>query len=787
MFYRLITWGLFLQFSRALCGVAWGDATGNQTYIPVSKEEFSKACQEVNSPKQTRTRVKTESIRFPGFEGAYESIQCVMSDPKYQDAEVEPYGSSDRVPRGSDGKHLYLADDPVNPILKRIAPDKSHEALQAECKELKSVPAFSFVQIGMSVQAPIEIQLNCWEKPRPPKIVEYTTEEIRIVSELEDLNRTIDGLTAPPKDPDCPPTDSPEWVKAWSKVSVLPPPEWVTDFIRESSEWKGSPVIGKSIKDDNDFFLSCMTEGVPESFAQWGKGVGGLYHMARDGVSHFVKFQDDKPWYEKAIQIFPAGMVGVAAKDILVEDYERIQSAIRFAKEIETLRNESKEAFLDFLWNYSVQSAKGIAAEGEKLTTPALVWYHGLSPSEQGRYFCGFIGQFAVDLLLTKGASLLSKSTLHFASKFTAFLERISEGKIAFIAKNQIKPLSKILGPDELIAVIDRKKLLDLGYKPNQIKPILELLPEDLAELENLVDFVDQMGRSWTVVDIDTVKNAYVYSVTDKSGVSALVEIPLQRVESHIAKIKILKKDGSALHDIDLEFVNVNSTDQARWQKAVEKLIQSSTEDLVNVIKKVRIQESKNDLLGHVISDGDAFEPVIYVNKVDLTSQYGLSNKVLDKLGGSILKETPKNVDTSALGVLRHEFGHLLQRNKIGMTAEKLKTWESIAAKDKSLGGGQVSRYGSTHIEEDFAETVALYLQNPNSNSVREVYANRFQYLDELFKNEPDLLGKTAGLLRNASYQTAEQLGWVTKIDGGVFLKMGSAYYYAEESKALLP
>jgi hypothetical protein len=372
-----------------------------------------------------------------------------------------------------------------------------------------------------------------------------------------------------------------------------------------------------------------------------------------------------------------------------------------------------------------------------------------------------------------------------------ALLDRLGEGKIAFIDQSLIKSMPGIKGGEEWIPVIDRSKMLELGYKPSEIKPILELLPDDLVELENLVDFVDQMGREWKVIDIDTVKNTYVYSVTDQTGISTRVEIPLRKAESHSVQIKILKKDGKAFHSVELEFLDVNAVDQSRWRDAVEKLIQSSTENLVTVMKKVKIQETKTGALGHVKADGNVFEPVIYVNKTEMASQYGLSNELLDQLGGGILKNAALNSDsfarTSPLAMLRHEFGHLLQRNKVGMTPDRIEIWENIVAQDKARSGGQVSKYGSTDLEEDFAETVALYLQNPNSKGAKELYPARFRFLDELYKNDPDLTGKTVRLLREANFQTAKKLGWVTEIESGVFLKMGSAYYYSEALKKPYP
>lgn len=84
-----------------------------------------------------------------------------------------------------------------------------------------------------------------------------------------------------------------------------------------------------------------------------------------------------------------------------------------------------------------------------------------------------------------------------------------------------------------------------------------------------------------------------------------------------------------------------------------------------------------------------------------------------------------------ALSTLRHEVGHLIAYYKYG-TATPDQKWRDAVLADYA----SVSDYDDTSIEEDFAETVALYLRTHGGlyyPRTSRRFVHRFKILDEIF------------------------------------------------------
>lgn len=101
------------------------------------------------------------------------------------------------------------------------------------------------------------------------------------------------------------------------------------------------------------------------------------------------------------------------------------------------------------------------------------------------------------------------------------------------------------------------------------------------------------------------------------------------------------------------------------------------------------------------------------------------------KPGGVFLRNYKLDHD-----LLRHEFGHMLAAQVFNSMTPPA-AWKEAIKLDKA----SVSKYGDTMIEEDFAETVELYLRLEAENNLGDKrwlkYKNRFAELDQIFHNDP--------------------------------------------------
>ena len=61
--------------------------------------------------------------------------------------------------------------------------------------------------------------------------------------------------------------------------------------------------------------------------------------------------------------------------------------------------------------------------------------------------------------------------------------------------------------------------------------------------------------------------------------------------------------------------------------------------------------------------------------------------------------------------------------------ANYYKEWENIINQD---AGNRVSEYAKNHLREDFADTVALYVKDPNK--LKKDFPNRFDFMEKWLK-----------------------------------------------------
>ena len=85
------------------------------------------------------------------------------------------------------------------------------------------------------------------------------------------------------------------------------------------------------------------------------------------------------------------------------------------------------------------------------------------------------------------------------------------------------------------------------------------------------------------------------------------------------------------------------------------------------------------------------------------------------------------NNDSQVFSALCHEIGHNFARQLF--PAESYTEWDSIIQKD---GGKRVSQYAKNHLREDFADSIALYCENPLD--FQKKFPNRFVFLEKWLK-----------------------------------------------------
>ena len=87
-----------------------------------------------------------------------------------------------------------------------------------------------------------------------------------------------------------------------------------------------------------------------------------------------------------------------------------------------------------------------------------------------------------------------------------------------------------------------------------------------------------------------------------------------------------------------------------------------------------------------------------------------------------------------------HEIGHAYVKNLFSQQ-ELFPRWKLAVIQD----GDFITDYARTNLDEDFAETIAFYIQTNGGltkERLRLKFKNRFEILDEIFINSPELSKK---------------------------------------------
>ncbi len=104
--------------------------------------------------------------------------------------------------------------------------------------------------------------------------------------------------------------------------------------------------------------------------------------------------------------------------------------------------------------------------------------------------------------------------------------------------------------------------------------------------------------------------------------------------------------------------------------------------------------------------------------------------------------------------LLAHEFGHIA--DQFYFSKDMVNAWEKAAMLDPLI----VSRYANTSIEENFAESVARYLEPDEElrQSFRSLFPNRTRFLDDYFSRN----ARPHNLMHNGVMQNARNAGLVS-------------------------
>ena len=123
-------------------------------------------------------------------------------------------------------------------------------------------------------------------------------------------------------------------------------------------------------------------------------------------------------------------------------------------------------------------------------------------------------------------------------------------------------------------------------------------------------------------------------------------------------------------------------------------------------------------------------------------------------------------------GNMRHEFGHTVAFKFFG-TGHPPPRY--LAAMKRDARG--ISAYGDSALTEDFAEAVRVYLSSDGRRSapiLRRKFAARFEFLDELFKNEPSKLTLVKKILGET---TLPRLTIFSGATGFLYYKFGDSIF----------
>jgi hypothetical protein len=196
---------------------------------------------------------------------------------------------------------------------------------------------------------------------------------------------------------------------------------------------------------------------------------------------------------------------------------------------------------------------------------------------------------------------------------------------------------------------------------------------------------------------------------------------------AYVYEIHIQGTAGQQAHSIDLiipEEIEGKKLDSQARDEIAQKLkqaLQESPLEYIKAIKEVRVN------------------PEAYTHEPGAKDTLASASKSSDTIDiyPTLLKTNQANITQTML----HEHAHLIAAeiyNDPYMLPDK--TWEHAMAQDLEKGG-HITAYAQTNRVEDFAETVAFYLESDGGlldPALRESFEHRFKALDQIFAANAD-------------------------------------------------
>jgi hypothetical protein len=193
-------------------------------------------------------------------------------------------------------------------------------------------------------------------------------------------------------------------------------------------------------------------------------------------------------------------------------------------------------------------------------------------------------------------------------------------------------------------------------------------------------------------------------------------------VPAYSYEIKVKAPSGQ-IHNIDMIIPEeiagkkLTSLERDKLAEQVKLAVQESPEEYINNINQILVHPSENKNRATFLATASADGTIdIYPN---------------------LLQHNQAYINRTMLHEHAHVIAGQIYNNK-SMLPDG--TWQHAVQKDMQQGGS-VTGYAQVDSAEDFAETVALYLESDGGlldPTLRERYPHRFEALDQIFTTNPD-------------------------------------------------
>ena len=269
---------------------------------------------------------------------------------------------------------------------------------------------------------------------------------------------------------------------------------------------------------------------------------------------------------------------------------------------------------------------------------------------------------------------------------------------------------------------ISFEKIIDKSYRTRDAEVTILGVPLSINDLRIGKIVADPEGTPWKIKKINKL-GMVILEDDNKRQRFVILPFSNQKSRSYLAKITLPSKEHTIRIIVPGEDTEIHEQLIASLHKNLGELPQRHIESL----KKIIINPQPNFEDAKTMAQADPF-----------STMYFFAREYSTQL---------QNNHYLTYSTTAHEMGHLISQYLYGKYVPP--GWKDAIRLDNLM----VSNYGNTSAAEDFAETVALYLQSyggfTKELTLRKGYTHRFKLLDQIFAADRNKAQEVQRILRH--------------------------------------